>query len=113
MPWLLLAELQALRRPDASEAAAQSWNSAWLLSRFFLVFLETSVVVFLFQGYLVSGTEALARTAIISGAVAGGDTFLKASRAGARCLYLHCSASNSATADPPHDSGYPSQRKQV
>lgn len=81
-PTTLLAVLQALRRPDASEAAAQSWNVAWLLSRFFLVFLETSVVVFLFQGYLVSGTEALARTAIISGAVAGGDALLKASHAG-------------------------------
>jgi len=65
--------------PTAARRLRRRGTRRGSISRFFLVFLEVSVVVFLFQGYLVSGTEALARTAIISGAVAGADTILKAS----------------------------------
>ncbi|CAL5227660.1 g10667 [Coccomyxa viridis] len=45
-------------------------NVLWLMTRFGLVMLEVSVVVFLLQGYLTSGREALARTLWMSGAYA-------------------------------------------
>eukprot|EP00897_Mesotaenium_endlicherianum_P001941 jgi/Mesen1/1775/ME000014S01182 len=47
-----------------------SWNVMWLVTRFGMVLLEMSVVVFLYQGYLISGWEALIRTVVISGLIA-------------------------------------------
>ncbi|EIE24097.1 hypothetical protein COCSUDRAFT_23261 [Coccomyxa subellipsoidea C-169] len=49
-------------------------NLLWLLTRFGLVMLEVSVVVFLLQGYLTSGREALIRTLWMSGAYAAFET---------------------------------------
>lgn len=46
------------------------WNLLWLLTRFGMVLLEVSVVVFLLQGYSASGLEALIRTLAISSAIA-------------------------------------------
>ncbi|CAL8462360.1 g1893 [Coccomyxa elongata] len=51
-------------------------NHLWLLTRFGLVMLEVSVVVFLLQGYLTSGREALIRTLWISGAYAAFETLV-------------------------------------
>lgn len=46
------------------------WNLLWLTNRFGMVLLELSVVVFLLQGYITSGLEALIRTLVISGGIA-------------------------------------------
>jgi len=54
------------------------WNVLWLMIRFGLVLLEVSVVVFLLQGYLSSGREALIRTLTSSAGVAGADLLVKA-----------------------------------
>lgn len=51
-------------------------NSLWLLTRFGMVLLEVSVVVFLLQGYVTSAREALLRTLAISGAYALFETLL-------------------------------------
>lgn len=53
------------------------WNFFWLLTSCGLVLLEVSVVVFLLQGYLTSGREALVRTLWISGSVALVDAIIK------------------------------------
>mmetsp|Transcript_15989 Transcript_15989/g.44611 ORF Transcript_15989/g.44611 Transcript_15989/m.44611 type:complete len:304 (-) Transcript_15989:306-1217(-) len=53
------------------------WNLLWLLMRFGLVLLEVSVVVFLLQGYLTSGREALFRTLGISTVFASLDLIIK------------------------------------
>lgn len=42
-----------------------------------MVILEVSVVVFLSQGYLVSGWDALMRTLLISGLFAAVDAIVK------------------------------------
>lgn len=55
-----------------------SWNFLSLIVSFGIVLLEVSVVVFLSQGYVVSGSDALMRTLIFSGLVATADTFIKA-----------------------------------
>lgn len=48
-----------------------------LVTRFGMVILEVSVVVFLSQGYLVSGWDALMRTLLISGLFAAVDAIVK------------------------------------
>eukprot|EP00191_Tetraselmis_sp_GSL018_P001508 CAMPEP_0177602218 /NCGR_PEP_ID=MMETSP0419_2-20121207/14736_1 /TAXON_ID=582737 /ORGANISM="Tetraselmis sp., Strain GSL018" /LENGTH=261 /DNA_ID=CAMNT_0019095657 /DNA_START=473 /DNA_END=1258 /DNA_ORIENTATION=+ len=53
------------------------WNLLWLLTRSGLVLLEVSVVVFLLQGYLTSGREALFGTLVVSAAVAAVDLLIK------------------------------------
>lgn len=55
-----------------------AWNVMWLLTRFGMVLLEVSVVVFLLQGYMTTGREALKQTLVTSGTVAGIDTAIKA-----------------------------------
>eukprot|EP00898_Chlorokybus_atmophyticus_P003202 jgi/Chlat1/3883/Chrsp26S04163 len=64
--------------PSSSAASTDLYNALWLLTRFGLVLLEVSVVVFLSQGYLTSGREALIRTVTVSGAIAFADTLIKA-----------------------------------
>ena len=54
------------------------WNGLWLSTRFGMTFLEVSVVVFLAQGYHVSGHQALVRTVAVSGVLAGVDLMIKA-----------------------------------
>ncbi|GAQ78512.1 hypothetical protein KFL_000140320 [Klebsormidium nitens] len=64
---------------DAEPAdSPRAWNVTWLITRFGMVLLEVSVVVFLSQGYLISGWEALIRTVAFSGVFAIVDTVIKA-----------------------------------
>lgn len=63
---------------DAEPAdSLTAWNITWLITRFGMVLLEVSVVVFLSQGYLISGWEALIRTVAFSGIFASVDTIVK------------------------------------
>ncbi|CAK0752156.1 hypothetical protein CVIRNUC_002124 [Coccomyxa viridis] len=55
---------------EAQQSSPFLLNVLWLMTRFGLVMLEVSVVVFLLQGYLTSGREALVRTLWMSGAYA-------------------------------------------
>ncbi|MCO5597878.1 hypothetical protein L7F22_051963 [Adiantum nelumboides] len=54
------------------------WDFLSLVVSFGIVMLEVSVVVFLSQGYVVSGSDALLRTVIFSSLIATTDTFIKA-----------------------------------
>lgn len=54
-----------------------TWNAMWLATRFVMIMLEVSVVVFLLHGYVSSSTTALTRTLIISAALAGAETLVK------------------------------------
>lgn len=54
------------------------WDFLSLTVSFGIVLVEVSVVVFLSQGYVVSGSDALVRTLIFSGLVSTADTFIKA-----------------------------------
>jgi hypothetical protein len=71
--WCLL-EMQQARNHDKETA----WNIMSLITRFGLVLLEVSVVVFLSQGYLISGWDALLRTLLFSGIFATADALVKA-----------------------------------
>lgn len=71
--WCLL-KTQQLRNHDKETA----WNIMSLSIRFGLVLLEVSVVVFLFQGYLISGWGALLRTLLFSGIFATADALVMA-----------------------------------
>lgn len=62
---------------DAEDTSGR-WNIMWLATRFASQFLEISVVVFLFQGFQISGLEALIRTLILSTVIATVDTSIKA-----------------------------------
>ncbi|GAV64209.1 Tmemb_40 domain-containing protein [Cephalotus follicularis] len=55
-----------------------AWNILCLFTTSGMLFLEVSLVAFLFQGNHASGLEALTRTFIVSGLVVGLDTLLKA-----------------------------------
>ncbi|KAK9817983.1 hypothetical protein WJX72_005332 [[Myrmecia] bisecta] len=73
----LLNVLRCFVQVAASEATHPVlWNLLWMLTRFGLVMLEVSVVVFLLQGYLTSGREALLRTLWISGGLALFETLV-------------------------------------
>ncbi|WZY83326.1 hypothetical protein YC2023_029710 [Brassica napus] len=54
------------------------WNVLTLFTTSGMLFLEISLVAFLFQGNYASGSEALTRTFLISGLVIGLDLLLKA-----------------------------------
>jgi len=54
-----------------------SWNIMWLITRFGMIMLEVSVVVFLMQGYAASGRQALLRTLGFSTGFAGLETLVK------------------------------------
>jgi hypothetical protein len=71
--WRLLKTQQS-RNHDKETA----WNIMSLGTRFGLVLLEVSVVVFLFQGYLISGWGALLRTLLFSGIFATADALVTA-----------------------------------
>ncbi|XP_024387486.1 protein CANDIDATE G-PROTEIN COUPLED RECEPTOR 2 [Physcomitrium patens] len=71
--WCLL-EIQQAKNHDQETA----WNIMSLLTRFGLVLLEVSVVVFMSQGYLISGWDALLRTLLFSGIFATVDAIVKA-----------------------------------
>ena len=58
--------------------------------------LEVSVVVFLSQGYVVSGSDALMRTLIFSGLIATADTFVKVMRISGICFFVFASTSGYA-----------------
>ncbi|KAK9808438.1 hypothetical protein WJX73_005892 [Symbiochloris irregularis] len=66
----------AVQMAEVHASHVTLFNSLWLLTRFGLVLLEVSVVVFLLQGYITSGREALLRTLAISGAYAAFETLL-------------------------------------
>lgn len=55
-----------------------AWNVLSLLTTTGMLFLEVSLVAFLFQGNYASGLEALTRTFVVSGLAVGLDLFLKA-----------------------------------
>lgn len=76
-----LVQIIVLTSPPSpsSLSPSPSWDTAWLATSFVLLFMEASVVVFLCQGVLLSASEALLRTAIIAGVVAGGDVAIKSS----------------------------------
>lgn len=63
---------------QAEDGGKIFWNAMCLVVNFGMVMLEVSVVVFLSQGYLASGQNALIRTLIFAGFVAIIDTFAKA-----------------------------------
>ncbi|CAM6087522.1 unnamed protein product [Calypogeia fissa] len=71
--WCILEITQA-----KSSSRATVWNVMSLVTRFGMVLLEVSVVVFLSQGYLISGWDALLRTLLISGLFAAVDAIVKA-----------------------------------
>ena len=71
--WCVL-EMQQAKNHDKEMA----WNIMSLVTRFGLVLLEVSVVVFLSQGYLISGWDALLRTLLFSGVFATADALVKA-----------------------------------
>jgi len=54
------------------------WNLLSLFTTSGMLFLEVSLVAFLFQGNYVSGLEALTKTFVVSGLVIGLDLLLKA-----------------------------------
>eukprot|EP00882_Tetradesmus_deserticola_P007373 GHRQ01007767.1.p1 GENE.GHRQ01007767.1~~GHRQ01007767.1.p1 ORF type:complete len:287 (+),score=72.61 GHRQ01007767.1:345-1205(+) len=56
---------------------ATSWNVLWLLTRFGMIALEASVVVYLLQGYVSSGRQALLNTLVVSGSAALLETLVK------------------------------------
>ncbi|KAJ7566414.1 hypothetical protein O6H91_02G101700 [Diphasiastrum complanatum] len=58
--------------------AAITWNVMSIGTRFGMVLLEVSVVIFLSQGYLTSSWNALMHTLTLSGTVAAIDAILKA-----------------------------------
>ncbi|KAH0933853.1 hypothetical protein HID58_010970 [Brassica napus] len=58
------------------------WNVLTLFTTSGMLFLEVSLVAFLFQGNYASGAEALTRTFLISGLVIGLDLLLKLLLAG-------------------------------
>eukprot|EP00879_Flechtneria_rotunda_P031093 GHRR01033937.1.p1 GENE.GHRR01033937.1~~GHRR01033937.1.p1 ORF type:complete len:253 (+),score=57.96 GHRR01033937.1:385-1143(+) len=53
------------------------WNLFWIITRFGMMALEVSVVVYLLQGYMASGKQALMNTAVVSGSVAAVDALAK------------------------------------
>ncbi|EFJ08036.1 hypothetical protein SELMODRAFT_185742 [Selaginella moellendorffii] len=63
---------------EMKHSSSTSWNLISLLTRFGMVLLEVSVVVFLSQGYLTSTWDALVRTLTFSGFVAAVDALIKA-----------------------------------
>lgn len=67
--------LQAWECTPGTEVA---WNILSLFTKSGMLFLEVSLLAFLFQGNYASGPEALARTFGISGLVVGLDVILKA-----------------------------------
>ena len=56
-----------------------AWNILSLFTSSGMLFLEVSLLAFLFQGNYASGLEALTRTFAISGIVVGLDIVLKVS----------------------------------
>eukprot|EP01018_Ginkgo_biloba_P006217 Gb_04541 [translate_table: standard] len=70
--WCLLQVWQA------HPGQATAWNVFSLVTRFGMLLLEVSVVVFLLQGNHVSGWDALIRTLILSGLIASVDATFKA-----------------------------------
>ncbi|OAE33163.1 hypothetical protein AXG93_4773s1360 [Marchantia polymorpha subsp. ruderalis] len=71
--WCVLQIRQAKPHQQAT-----AWNVMSLVTRFGMVLLEVSVVVFLSQGYLISGWDALLRTLLFSGVFAALDAIVKA-----------------------------------
>ncbi|KAJ4719567.1 Transmembrane protein adipocyte-associated 1 [Melia azedarach] len=67
--------LQAWECTSGKEVA---WNILSLFTTSGMLFLEVSLLAFLFQGNYASGFEALTRTFIVSGLVVGLDILLKA-----------------------------------
>lgn len=55
------------------------WNLLTLFTTSGMLFLEVSLVAFLFQGNYASGAEALTRTFLISGFIIALDLLLKVS----------------------------------
>lgn len=53
------------------------WNLLSLSTTSGMLFLEVSLVAFLFQGNHVSGLEALTKTFVVSGLIIGLDLLLK------------------------------------
>lgn len=70
--WSVLEVVEA-----KSSSHATVWNAMSLITRFGITLLEVSVVVFLSQGYLISGWDALLRTLLISGLFAAVDAIVK------------------------------------
>eukprot|EP00878_Enallax_costatus_P021178 GHUV01022413.1.p1 GENE.GHUV01022413.1~~GHUV01022413.1.p1 ORF type:complete len:233 (+),score=63.99 GHUV01022413.1:191-889(+) len=54
-----------------------AWNILWIITRFGMLMLEASVVVYLLQGYVASGPKALVNTAAVSGGAALIETVIK------------------------------------
>ncbi|XVF42534.1 hypothetical protein PTKIN_Ptkin01aG0371300 [Pterospermum kingtungense] len=72
---LAWCSLQALECTSGKEMA---WNILSLSTTTGMLFLEVSLLAFLFQGNYASGLEALTRTFVVSGIIVGLDLFLKA-----------------------------------
>ncbi|PKI67896.1 hypothetical protein CRG98_011492 [Punica granatum] len=63
---------------ECSPGKEVGWNLLSLLTTSGMLFLEVSLVAFLFQGNYASGLEAFTRTFVVSGLVVGLDLLLKA-----------------------------------
>lgn len=66
-----------MARNGTSSTHASAWNALWLLTRFGMIMLEASVVVYLLQGHTASGLKALLNTLAVSGGAALGDMLVK------------------------------------
>ncbi|CAN6895274.1 unnamed protein product [Brassica oleracea] len=66
-----------LQASECSPGRKVVWNLLTLLTTSGMLFLEVSLVAFLFQGNYANGREALTRTFLISGLVIGLHLLLK------------------------------------
>ncbi|KAF8073048.1 CAND8 [Scenedesmus sp. PABB004] len=75
---LLNAARCVLQLAQRGDGHAALWNALWLVTRFGMISLEASVVVYLLQGFAAPGEQALRNTLAASGAAAAVDTGVKA-----------------------------------
>jgi hypothetical protein len=75
--WLIFSVVVLKVVESKSSSHTTVWNVMSLITRFGITLLEVSVVVFLSQGYLISGWDALLRTLLISGLFAAVDSIVK------------------------------------
>lgn len=71
------AAVQLLGTASNTSSHMFTWNLLWLITRFVMIMLEVSVVVFLLHGYVANSGVALRRTVAISAAIAGLDALIK------------------------------------
>lgn len=99
--WAVSA-LNCLRCIAQLVPSTAAWNVLWLVARFGMLLVEVSVIVFLVQGLATTTHQALVRTLVISSAVAGAETAVKALYIYA--LHVPLLLDGSTPSDPSGDS---------